>query len=272
MDTRLKDRITIITGASSGLGKATALKFANAGARIVCADLKSIGLEESICSEHGAHRATFVKCDVTKEEDVKNLVEEAVKFGGRLDIICNYETQAGIALECGDKYQMQARAHDLATEHFDLELKVNMRGVWLCCKYALQQMLKQEPREPNARGERTRGWIVNAASTLGLVAHTNVPAYCPSKFAVVGMTKQMALDYAKDRIHVNALCPSFVATPLIENLTSDAGTARHMAGAHPWGELGRPEDVADAAMFLCSDESQWVTGHTLTLDGGSTAQ
>lgn len=162
MDNRLKDRIAIITGASSGLGKATALRYAACGARVVCADLKSTGVEEEITSQYGADRACFVACNVTDETQIKNLVSETVKWGGRLDIICNY---AGVAVETA--HGMSARCHDLPTEDFDRALSINLRGVYLCCKYALKQMLAQEPREANARGERTRGWIVNAASMLG---------------------------------------------------------------------------------------------------------
>lgn len=162
MDCRLKDRIAVITGASSGLGKATAIRFAASGARIVCADLKSGDVEKEITSQHGDSAATFVACDVREESQIQNLIIEAVKWGGRLDIICNY---AGIAAETA--HGMAARLHDLPTEDFDRTISINTRGVWLCCKYALKQMLEQEPREPNARGERTRGWIVNAASMLG---------------------------------------------------------------------------------------------------------
>lgn len=162
-DSRLQGRICIVTGGSSGLGRATCLKFANSGARIVVADLKSAGVEDEITAQHGKSSATFVPCDVTKEDQVKSLIQEAVKFGGRLDVICNY---AGVALEAS-KYGMDVRAHAMETSDWDLEMMINARGVWLCCKYALQQMLAQEPREANARGERTRGWIVNAASMLG---------------------------------------------------------------------------------------------------------
>lgn len=153
-----------VTGASSGLGKATALRFADQGARIVCADLKSVGLEDELTSKHGKDAAIFIKCDVTKEDEIKNLIKEAVAFGGRLDILCNY---AGIAIETNETNAMSKRAHELTTDDFDLEMAINLRGTYLCCKYALGQMLEQEPREPNARGERTRGWIVNAASMLG---------------------------------------------------------------------------------------------------------
>lgn len=162
MDSRLRGRIAIITGASSGLGKATALRFAASGARIVCADLQSAGVEQDITARHGADAATFVACNVRQESEIQHLVAAAVEWGGRIDILCNY---AGIAAETA--HGMAARAHDLPTEDFDRTWEVNARGVWLCCKYALRQMLAQEPREPNARGERTRGWIVNAASMLG---------------------------------------------------------------------------------------------------------
>lgn len=164
MDSRLKDRIAVITGASSGLGRATAIKFAASGARIVCADLNSAGVEKDLTSQYGSNAATFIACDVSQESQIQNLIAEAVKWGGRLDIICNY---AGIAAETA--HGMAARCHDLPTEDFDRTISINCRGVWLCCKYALKQMLEQEPGEPNARGERTRGWIVNAASMLGWV-------------------------------------------------------------------------------------------------------
>lgn len=135
-------------------------------------------------------------------------------------------------------------------------------------------MMEQEPREPNARGERTRGWIVNASSMLGLIGHQNTSCYTPSKHtnyrkeltitnfdteiakhAVVGMTKQMALDYAQDRIHINALCPGFVDSPMISFFTADPEARAGLAAKHPWNALGRPEDVADAALFLASDEA-----------------
>ena len=161
MDQRLQGRIAVITGASSGLGKATAIRFADSGARIVCADIKSSGVETEITSKHGKDSATFVACNVTDEAEIENLVKEAVKFGGRLDIICNY---AGIAVETA--HGMDVRCHDIPTKDFDRTFSINVRGVWLCCKYALQQMLEQEPREANARGEKTRGWVCFALRLL----------------------------------------------------------------------------------------------------------
>jgi len=163
-DERLKDRIAIITGGSSGLGKATAIKFANSGARVIIVDLQSSGVEEQIKQQHGEAAATFVSCDITHETAIEAMVKEAVQWGGRLDIICNY---AGVCLE-GTLAAMH-RVDSMETEIFDRTLTVNVRGTWLCCKYALKQMLAQEPLEANARGERARGWIVNAASVTGYV-------------------------------------------------------------------------------------------------------
>ncbi|KAK3073585.1 hypothetical protein LTR53_004684 [Teratosphaeriaceae sp. CCFEE 6253] len=267
MDSRLAGRVAVITGASSGLGKATALRFANSGAKIVCADLRSTGVEEEINKQHGDGRATFVECNVSEESQIEALVKKAAEWGGRLDIMCNY---AGIAVETS--HAMAARCDNLPTEEFDRAMSINCRGVWLCCKYALKQMLAQEPRDANARGERTRGWIVNAASMLGLVAKANTPAYTVSKFAVVGMTKQMAIDYAKDRIHINAVCPGFVESPMIQYFLEDPEVKAGLSAEHPWNALGKAEDVADAALFLASDEAAWITGHSLVIDGAYTCQ
>ena len=161
-DQRLKDRIALIVGGSSGLGAATALKFANAGARIAIADLRSSGIEEQIRQQHGEAAATFILCDVAQESSVVKMIEEVAQWGGRLDIACNF---AGIFIDHSGGGP--ARCHTLETEAFDRTMEVNCRGMWLCCKYALRQMMEQEPRAANARGERTRGWIVNTASVAG---------------------------------------------------------------------------------------------------------
>lgn len=155
---------------------------------------------------------------------------------------------------------------------FDKTLAINTRGVFLGCKYALQQFLVQAPHAPNDRGDATRGWIVNTASMLGVVGTANAPSYVASKHAVVGLTKAIAIDYARDRIHCNALCPGFVSSAMISGIVSDEATATGLAAAHPWGTLGLPDDVAKAAVFLASDDASWITGVPLLIDGGYVAQ
>lgn len=162
MGDRLKDRIAIVTGGSSGIGRAIALLFAKSGAKIVVADLRSNGVEDEIEKQYGKGHAKFIACNVAEEQQIVDLIRATVDWGGRLDILCNV---AGVVLET--KYNLQARCHELDVKDFDQTLAINVRGVWLCSKYALQQMLAQEPREPNARGERARGWIINMSSICG---------------------------------------------------------------------------------------------------------
>ncbi len=197
------------------------------------------------------------------------------------------------------------RAHETSLDIFDITMRVNTRGVFLGCKYALAQFMAQEPLPPNSRGDSTRGWIVNVASLAGLVGFAGAPSYTMSKHAVVGLTKEIGLAYAKDRVHCNALCPSckylsfqetslleviqsiivntadfriVIDTPLIASIIRDkenpiaVGTTQALTAAHPWGNLGQPEDVARAAIFLVSEDSQWMTAFPLVIDGGYMAQ
>lgn len=262
-DTRLLGRIAIITGSSSGIGRAIAIKYASAGARIVCADLKPTArpvaaaaktapkpTHELIIANHGSDTAIFFQTNVGHESEIESLIEAAVKWGGRLDIMVN---NAGIASDADNG--LGSRIHECPTTDYDRTHLINNRAVWIGCKHAIIQMLKQDPMPANARGERTRGWIINTASMLGLVGIRGAPCYVPAKHAVVGMTKQIAIDYARDRIHVNALCPGFVKSAMIEDLLLDGEAERGLAEKHPWASLGRPEDVADAALFLASDEA-----------------
>jgi NAD(P)-dependent dehydrogenase (short-subunit alcohol dehydrogenase family) len=263
MDQRLQGKIAVVTGASSGLGRAIAYRFAQSGARIVCADLVPTArpmhadasppqpTHELINEKIGKDKAIFVKADCSSEEQVQALIAEAVKWGGRLDIMCN---NAGIATEV--ESSLQRRIHETPVADYDRTHAINMRGVWLGCKYAVTQMLAQEPHPPNRRGDRTRGWIINTASMLGLVGLTNGPCYVPTKHGVVGITKSVALDYAKDKIHCNALCPGFVSTAMIDSLTAESPEMNNaLASAHPWGDLGSADDVAAVALFLASEDS-----------------
>lgn len=163
MALRLNNRIAIITGGASGIGEATVLKFADAGARVIVADIQQGTVVERIIASHGKDRALFVHCDVTQESQIQSLVQQAVDFGGRVDVLVN---SAGSSFERG--YNPLPRVHEMETVDFDRTWTLNARGIWVCCKYVLQQMMRQEPMEPNARGERTRGWIVNVSSAVGI--------------------------------------------------------------------------------------------------------
>ncbi|TKA79754.1 hypothetical protein B0A49_00568 [Cryomyces minteri] len=287
MSQRLQNRTAIVTGASSGLGRAISVLYAREGANVVCADLSpNVGgthtkdelsgneggdtpTHELIEQQVGKGRATFVKVDVCDESSIEAMVAAAVEKYGRLDIIVNNAGITGVTKENEEAFVNGAgfRLHETSTESFDLTIRINTRGLFLGCKHAIKQMLKQEPLEANSRGDRTRGWIVNTASMLGLVAFPGAPAYVTSKHGAVGLTKQIAIDYAKDRIHCNALCPGFVDTPMISKII--AGPMGHpLTAAHPWQTLGKPEDVARVALFLVSEDAQWVTGVPMVIDGG----
>ncbi|OMP82220.1 2-(R)-hydroxypropyl-CoM dehydrogenase [Diplodia seriata] len=272
---RLQDKVAVITGASSGLGRAIALAYASHGAKlIVCADLRpapSLGAEdeedaivpthELINKKFGNGKAIFAKCDVGLPTDVKQAIDLAVSEGdGRMDIIVN---NAGLGIK-----DRSIRVHEEDDDEFDKMMRVNLRGVYLGCKHACAQFLKQGP-DPSGR----RGWIVNVASMLGYVGITNgAAAYCASKGAVLNMTRQIAVDYAADRVHCNALCPGFTKTSMTRGNFTDPEVNASMANTTPWGEWGNVTDVAKGAVFLASDDAAWVTGVGLPVDGGYLAQ
>ncbi|MCJ1446629.1 MAG: hypothetical protein MMC23_007135 [Stictis urceolatum] len=262
MAKRLLGRIAIVTGSSSGLGQAISLLYAQEGARVVCADLRPdsrplvgestppIPTHEAIQQAQGIEAAIFVQCNAGLEKDIKYLIAKTVEWGGRLDImVCN----AGISTEIASGRAL--RLHNTPVEDFDRTHAVNARGVWLGNKYAIAQMLEQEPLPPNYRGDRTRGWIINTASVYGLVAAVHSACYAPTKHTVIGITQQVALDYAKDRIHCNALCPGYIGTALIDTMLEQGDNKQNVTAWHPWGTLGLPEDIARGAVFLASDDS-----------------
>lgn len=270
---RLADKVAIVTGAASGLGRAIALAYAAQGtALVVCADLHPITAgadfnaedagtptHEVICQRYGASASIFVKTDVTDGLQIEALIQEAVKVGGRLDIMVN---NAGItgAPNLGP-------VQDLEEETYDKVMSVNSRSVFLGCKYSVAQFLRQEP---HAGGHR--GWIVNTASVAGLVGMP-VVAYCASKGAVVLMTKAVAVEQAKNKIHCNALCPGYLRTPMTQSHYEDPALRAAISTLTPWGdEWGDPADVAKAAVFLASEDASYVTGVALPVDGGYTAQ
>lgn len=275
---RLRGRVAIVTGSSSGLGAAIATAFAAEGALLFCVDLypsprnavnPTTGKADDFNVRVGGqgtherlrqlgHEATFHKADVTRPRDMELAVRGCVQKYGRVDIMAN---NAGISVE--STHIRPLRVHETNEEDFDRTIAINTKGVFLGCKYALKQMLEQEQLH------KSRGWIVNTASVQGLVPYYGTPSYCASKGAVVMLTKQIALDYAKDRIHANALCPGFLETGMTQNLQSQPEALEDIKNSHPFGcELGKVEDVARAAVFLASDDAAWITGIPLPIDGG----
>ena len=249
---RLEGKVAVVTGAGSGNGRAIAVAFAAEGARVVVADVDRAGAEESVgLLPPGAGRA--VVGDVSREDDARRLVDEAVAAFGRLDVLVN---NAGI--------WAHGTVETLSPELWDRLMAVNVRGVFLCSRFAV-------PHIARAGG----GSIINIASQAGLRGSAGGVLYSASKHAVVGMTRCMALDHAAQSIRVNAICPGLIETPMGEQSMRARGGGdteamrRRMQQEIPLGRIGTPEDVANAAVHLASDEATWVTGMCYSVDGGS---
>lgn len=251
MEKIFQDKVAIVTGGSFGIGKAAAIAFANRGAKVVIADwVEDKETLETIRSSGGD--AFFIKCDISKNDEVKKMIDRAIVQYGRIDYAFN---NAGIE-------GLSAPTHECTDENWEKVIAVNLKGVWLCMKYEIPQMLKQG-----------KGAIVNNASIAGLVGFQNIPAYVASKHGVIGLTKNAALEYAKLGIRVNAVCPGVIKTPMIDRFTGKSKEVeKQFEGMEPVGRLGQPEEVAEAVMWLCSDASSFVTGDALPVDGGWTAQ
>ncbi len=249
----MEGKVVIITGAASGIGRATAQIFAREGARIIIADVNEKGGEETLGMINKlGHQGMFVKTDMTVETDVKILIDRAINAHGRLDAAFN---NAGIE-------GFQAASADMPTGEFDKIISVNLKGVYLCMKYEIQAMLKTGG-----------GAIVNTASVAGLVGFPGLGAYVASKHGVVGLTKTAALEYAKAGIRVNCVCPGVIDTPMVQRLGgSDPALLAAITASEPVGRLGKPSEIGEAAVWLCSDHASFVTGHSMVVDGGLVAQ
>jgi NAD(P)-dependent dehydrogenase (short-subunit alcohol dehydrogenase family) len=250
---RLDGKIALVTGGSSGIGRASALAFAREGAKVVVADVTAEGGQETVrLIKEAGGEARFLKVDVARAAEVETLITQTVAAYGRLD--CAYNN-AGIE-----------GAFVSTTEYpeadWDRVLAINLKGVWLCMKYEIAQMLQQGG-----------GAIVNTASGAGLVGVAGLSAYVASKHGVVGLTKTAALEYAKAGIRVNAVCPGVIQTPMVARLTSQRPEmAEALVAAEPMGRTGKPEEIAEAVVWLCSQAASFVTGHAMSVDGGYVAQ
>jgi NAD(P)-dependent dehydrogenase (short-subunit alcohol dehydrogenase family) len=249
----LQGRVALVTGGADGIGRATAVAFATAGAKVVVADIQDDEAQitvESITSRGG--QAIYVKTDVSDEYAVKALVAKVVDTYGGLDVAFN---NAGIEGPEGP-------TADVGMDDWQKVISINLMGVWLSMKYEIPAML-----------ERGGGAIVNTASVAGLVGFPNLPAYVASKHGVVGLTKNAALEYCTQGIRVNAVCPGVIRTEMIDRIIEEGEqTEDDLTAATPLGRLGQPEEIAKAVLWLCSEEASFVVGHTMTIDGAYVAQ
>ncbi|NDJ25063.1 glucose 1-dehydrogenase [Nostoc sp. B(2019)] len=244
------EKVVLVTGGSSGIGRASALAFAKAGAKVVVADVDVTGGEDTVSKIEIANgEAIFIKTDVTKAVEVKQLIKKTVETYGALNCAFN---NAGIL---GHSSSTAA----CTEENWDRVLNINLKSIWLCMKYEIPYMREQGG-----------GVILNMSSIAGLGSGLQrFPAYTVSKYGVIGLTKTAALEYAKVGIRINALCPGFIHnTPLFESQVSQNSDFKEVAiNQVPIGRFGTPEEIAEIAVFLCSDKASFITGHPMVVDG-----
>ena len=253
MGLNLEGKVALVTGGSAGIGRATALAFAREGARVVVADVDiegGKGTVDEILGRSGT--ATFVLTDVSNAGDVANLIKETLETYGRLDCAFNNAGIIGSA---------PARSHEYSEDDWDRIIGVNLKGVWLCMKNEIPQMLEQGG-----------GAIVNTSSIWGVVGAEGFSPYVASKHAVAGLTKAAALDYARSGIRINAVNPGPIDTAMPRSVLSQEQLEEDVLRKTPIGRMGEPSEVAEAVVWLCSDAASYVVGHTLLVDGGFVAQ
>jgi NAD(P)-dependent dehydrogenase (short-subunit alcohol dehydrogenase family) len=247
-------KVVLVTGGGSGIGRATALKLAEEGATVMIADYAQEGGERTVkMIKDAGGTASFIHADVSIARQVEAIVSKTVETYGRLDGAFNnagIEGRVGVTtVECNE-------------ENFDRTIAINLKGVWLCMKYEIPQMLKQGS-----------GSIVNTASGLGLVGLAGAAAYSASKHGVVGLTRTAALEYATKNIRVNCVCPGIIRTPMSERIIDSGGISEQVfIASEPVGRMGKPEEIAEGVVWLLSDAASFVTGHPMAIDGGWVAR
>ncbi|NUE80705.1 oxidoreductase [Snodgrassella alvi] len=245
----MKNKITLITGAAMGIGLACSEAFAKEGATVIMADIKKPNEQAQKLVDAGYHAVAY-QCDVSDVYAVKKMIEWIVLTYGRLDAALN---NAGIQTP-------QRPMAEITNDEFDRTVAVDLKGVWNCMQFEIEQMLKQ--------GE---GAIVNTSSQGGLTAFSGQAAYISCKHGVIGLTRTASLDYAAKNIRINAVCPGVIATPMLEELvTRNPKLGEDLVRDIPVGRLGKPSEIADAVLWLCSSKASFVHGHALVVDGGFT--
>jgi NAD(P)-dependent dehydrogenase (short-subunit alcohol dehydrogenase family) len=245
----LEGKVGIVTGGTSGIGRDTAVLFARVGAKIIIAGRRELEGEETVKLVRAAGSdGLFVKTDVSNSFEVEALIQKAVERFGRLDFAFNNAGIEGVF----------APIVRQSEEDWDHTININLKGVWLCLKYEIQQMLKQGGG----------GTIVNMASITGLVGAAGAGAYSASKHGVIGLTKTAALENAKNGIRINAVCPGFTETPMAGRIFRVPAVRKFLLSCHPIGRFGRPTEIAEAVVWMCSDRSSFMTGQSMVLDGG----
>jgi NAD(P)-dependent dehydrogenase (short-subunit alcohol dehydrogenase family) len=249
MTTELQGKVGLVTGGTSGIGRETAVLLAKAGAKVVVAGRRELEGKETIeLIRAGGGDGLFVKTDVSRASEVDALIQKAVEKFGRLDVAFNNAGVEGV----------WAPIIRQSEEDWDRTISINLKGVWLCLKYEIRQMLKQGGG----------GAIVNMASIMGLIGSAGVAAYSASKHGVIGLTKTAALETAKSGIRINAVCPGFTETPMADRIFRVPAAHKYFLSCHPIGRFGRPTEIAEAVIWMCSDRASFMTGQSLVLDGG----
>ncbi len=250
---KLQDKVSLITGAASGMGRASALLFAREGSKVVVVDVDEVGGQKTVDLIHKiGGDALFVKANVAVDAEVQNMVARTVEKYGRLDVLFN---NAGV--------EQGVELVEMSEEEWDRVVDIDLKGVFLGCKHGIREMLKTGG-----------GSVINTASISGLMAQNFLPAYNAAKAGVINLTRNIALEYAPYHIRANCICPGAIDTPMFRRAFDEkpdmAPLRRYFRGIIPAGRFGEPEDIAKAALFLASDDSSYITGHALVVDGGLT--